>query len=350
MHKIGRQLVASPEGNVDLLELVKPSQHSSTGHTSQDIGPGPLHQGHETLIGQDLPEAVEGALVLDTTPGGHHHPPPDGVDGVGHEASGDSDSPAEQEGDGHSGVRTKDQRLEGVVQTEVHPTRESHEQEIVIQLALPVDEDTDRGDGEASVQTLDAVRLESLHVDIDEAVELPLTALALGVIGQPGPGVVQGVDEHQGESPGKPSTGDVGAEFQPLRSVLGCLEGCLDLVFEGKVEGLGGEVSEHIGQVSSPEGVDSLSGQHSLGAVNDAIVGLVQSALLYHLILSNEYKHSGQGEERLTTHLILDEKFDSLNGRRSSLGDPGSNSGQHEVLSKTQLLARHDEESGRLWS
>ena len=93
---------------------------------------------------------------------------------------------------------------------------------------------------------------------------------------------------------------------------------------------------------TSPEGVDSLSGQHSLGAVNDAIVGLVQPALLYHLILSNEYEHSGQGEEGLATHLVLDEKFNSLNGRRSSLGDPGSNSGQHEVLSKTQLLARHD--------
>ena len=41
----------------------------------------------------------------------------------------------------------------------------------------------------------------------------------------------------------------------------------------------------------------------------------------------------------LLTHLILDEKLDSLNGSRSSLGDPGSHSGEHEVLSKSQLLA-----------
>ena len=70
---------------------------------------------------------------------------------------------------------------------------------------------------------------------------------------QPGSGVVQGVDEHQGESPGKPSTGDVGAEFQPLRGVLCCLKGGLDLVFEGKVEGLGGEVPQNIGKVSWKE-------------------------------------------------------------------------------------------------
>ena len=250
IHKIGRQLVSSPEGNVDLLELVKPSQHARTSHASQDIGAGPFHQGHEALIGQDLPEAVEGALVLDPAPGGHHHPPPDGVDGIGHEAGGDSDRPAEEEGDSHSSIRTENQGLESVVQTKVHATRESHEQEIVIQLALPVDEDTDSGDGEPSVQTLDTVRLQSLHIDVNEAIELPFATLALGVIGQPGPGVVQGVDEHQRECPGKPSAGDVGAEFQPLRGVLSGLEGGLDLVFEGEVEGLGGEVPQNIGKVS----------------------------------------------------------------------------------------------------
>ena len=52
-------------------------------------------------------------------------------------------------------------------------------------IVLPVDEDADGGDDEASVQALDAVSLDGLDVDIDEAVELPLATLALGVIGQP---------------------------------------------------------------------------------------------------------------------------------------------------------------------
>ena len=42
------------------------------------------------------------------------------------------------------------------------------------------------------------------------------------------------------------------------------------------------------------------------------------------------------------THLVLYEKLHSLNGRGSSLGDPGSDTGEHKVLSKSQLLARHD--------
>ena len=41
------------------------------------------------------------------------------------------------------------------------------------------------------------------------------------------------------------------------------------------------------------------------------------------------------------THLVLYEKLNSLNGSSSSLGDPGSNSGEHKVLSKSQLLVRH---------
>merc|ERR1719412_688169 len=111
-------------------------------------------------------EAVHGALVLDSTPGGHHHPPPDGVDGVGHQASRDGDSPAEQEGNGNASVSSQHEGLQGVVETKVHPA---------------VDEDTDGRDGESSVESLDTVRLEGLHVDINETVELSLSALALGV-------------------------------------------------------------------------------------------------------------------------------------------------------------------------
>ena len=48
------------------------------------------------------------------------------------------------------------------------------------------------------------------------------------------------------------------------------------------------------------------------------------------------------------THLVLDEKFNSLDGSSSGLGDPGSHSGEHEVLGKSQLLARHGAELGRV--
>ena len=89
---------------------------------------------------------------------------------VGHESSGDSDSPAEDEGRADVCVVPEQHWLQCVKHTEVHAT---------------VDEDTNGGDGKASVQALNAVRLESLGVDVNEAVELPLTSLAFSVIGQP---------------------------------------------------------------------------------------------------------------------------------------------------------------------
>ena len=67
---------------------------------------------------------------------------------------------------------------------------------------------------------------------------------------RPSSGVVQGVDEHQREGSSKSSAGDVSAEFEGLGSVLGGLEQTLDLVLEGKVQSLCGEVPEDVGEVS----------------------------------------------------------------------------------------------------
>ena len=41
------------------------------------------------------------------------------------------------------------------------------------------------------------------------------------------------------------------------------------------------------------------------------------------------------------THLVLYEKFDSLDWSSSSLGDTSSNTGEQKVLSESQLLIRH---------
>ena len=72
--------------------------------------------------------------------------------------------------------------------------------------------------------------------------------------------------------------------------------------------------------MTSPEWVDTLSSQDSLGAVEDALVRLVESALLDHLIL------------------VLDKKLYSLNGSGSGLGDTSCNTSEHEVLDESELL------------
>ena len=158
------------------------------------------------------------------------------TDGVGHEAGGDGDSPAEQEGEAEVAASVShNDGAEGVEHAEVHSA---------------VDKDADSGDGEATVQALDAVRLQRLDVDVDQAVELALAALALAVVGQPGPSVVEGVDEQQGHGSREPAAGDVGGELPAGAGILRGGEHGLDGVLEGEVERLGGEVTQDVGQVS----------------------------------------------------------------------------------------------------
>ena len=57
------------------------------------------------------------------------------------------------------------------------------------------------------------------------------------------------------------------------------------MALEGEVQGLGGEVTDDVGQVTAPEGLDALLGQGALGAVDDAGVRTVQATLLDHLVL-----------------------------------------------------------------
>ena len=163
-------LSSGSEGNVELLEFVETSQHTGSSHSSQDVGSGSLHQGHESLVLHNLHKAVHGSLVLDSTSGGHHHAPPHGVDGVRHKPSRDGDSPSKEEGDANSGISSQKEWLEGVVETEVHTT---------------VDEDTDSGDSESSVQALDTIGLQGLDVNIYKTIELTLAALSFGVISKP---------------------------------------------------------------------------------------------------------------------------------------------------------------------
>merc|ERR1711909_214547 len=189
-----RLLAGSPR-DVHGLELVKTGKDTGASNTTEDVGSGALHQAHEALVLHDLHSAVDGTLVLDSTTGGHHHPP-DCVNGVGHQASSNSDSPSKEEGSSHGSVLASDQNwLQGVKESEVHAT---------------VDEDTDSRDGEASVQALDTIGLQCLDVDIDQSIELALTTLTLGIVSQPGPGKVKGVHEQKGHGSSGTAGGNVG--------------------------------------------------------------------------------------------------------------------------------------------
>merc|ERR1712024_163557 len=136
-------LQAGSPRDVHGLELVETGEDTSASNTTEDVGTSTLHHAHEALVLHDLHGAVDGALVLDSTTRGHHRPPPDCVNRVGHQASSNSDSPSKEEGGSNGRVLSSDPHwLQGIKESEVHAT---------------VDEDTDSGDGEASVQALDTI-------------------------------------------------------------------------------------------------------------------------------------------------------------------------------------------------
>ena len=67
---------------------------------------------------------------------------------------------------------------------------------------------------------------------------------------QPGPGIIKRVDKKKRNSSSRPSTGNVDGQLEGRPRVLGRLERRLDCVLEGKVERLGWEEPQNIGQVS----------------------------------------------------------------------------------------------------
>jgi len=300
--------LAQTPSDVELLEGVETGEDTGAGDAAKNVGAGTLHHGHEALVLQDLNGAVDGALVLDGGAGGHHHTTTNGVDGVGHQSGRNGDAVTQAEGQEQTGVGPQQDRLQRIVETEVHAT---------------IDENADARDDESTVETLDAVGLEGLGVDVDETLVLTLAAFALGVVGQTRTGVVERVDEEKRERTGATAGQDVGRELLDVGSVLGNVEHGFDLILEGEVERLRWEVTQAVGQVTAPQRIDALAGHGSLHAIDDAVVRFVQPPLTNHLIL------------------ILDEQLDALDRRGGRLGDDGGDSRKGEILRETQFLIRH---------
>ena len=281
------------------LKLVVEGEHTGTRNTSEDVGSGSLEEAPNALGGEDLPGAVDGSAVLFTFTGGHHHSSSDGVDGVRGKASTDGDTPAEKEVSNHAILGQVG--LEGVEDTEVKTS---------------VDDDTDAGDHEASVETSNTVRGKGLLVDVDETVELFFTTLlgVLEIVRQPSSSVVEGVDEEEGDGASSTSGSEVTSEPDPVSiPFLIFSEKSFEIIFKGEVEGLSGEVSQHVGAVALPESLHTFFGDDPGGAVANALVGDGQGAVLEHGI-----------------H-VLESELDELDGGGEGLGD-GSRDTTHQEL------------------
>jgi hypothetical protein len=169
------------------LGLVVDGQDTGTGNTTENVGTSTLEERLNTLGGDDLASSVHSTLVLDGLTGGHHHTTADGVERVRGDTGTGGDSPTKSERGQEVTLEAtgEEDRLERVVHTEVQTT---------------VDDDTSNGGHETTVETTNAVGSEGLLVDVYHTVELALTTLLgrLGVVGETGTGVVEGVDKEEG--------------------------------------------------------------------------------------------------------------------------------------------------------
>jgi hypothetical protein len=124
-------------------------------------------------------------------------------------------------------------------------------------------------------------------------------------------------------------------------------EHLLELVTEGKVQGLGREVTDDVGSVATPQGHDTLLLSGSAEALDDTVVLAVKTTDLKHLILlimpvsevligssitlrprgtsMGRWRLDGDDTARRISYLVLDQKLDTLNGSGGSLRDGGGN-------------------------
>jgi hypothetical protein len=279
------------------LELIVDGQDTSTGNTTEDVGTGTVEESTDTVLGDDLATSVEGTLVLDGLTRGHHHATTDGVKRVGSDTGSGGDAPTESERGKEVVLEgtSEEDGLEGVVHAEVETT---------------VDDDTSNGGHETTVETGNTVGGDGLAVDIDHAVELALTTLlgVLGIVGETSTGVVKGVDEKHRSGTSSTTGGQVTSHPPAVAiTVLLETEHGLELIAESEVQGLGREVTDNVGGVTTPQGHGTLVSHGALEAVTDTGVAAVETAVLDHLIL------------------VLDEELDTLDGGSGGLRDSGGN-------------------------
>jgi len=239
-------------------------QHENQGSASatKNVGTSTLEESGEAFFSDDLAEAMTSAsvdLVFCLLFRLHLQTATDGVKWVGDESGHDdgklSACPLGSNADERDLLGVRVEATECVVQTELDAT---------------VRDDTSDGDAEAVVKGEDALgALGGLHQTITQTIEGLLATADIRC--QTSTSVVQRVDDAKGAGASRATGSQVHSEEWPKVSfgaVLGELG--LDTVLEREVEGLGREVSEAVGEVTTPEGADALLRSHAGKAVDDA--------------------------------------------------------------------------------
>jgi len=178
------------------------------------------------------------------------------------------------------------------------------------------------GDTEASVQTDQTVGLEDLAKTVSETLELTLSVAFADVGGETGTGEVKGVHEAQGGRSGGTTGRKVTRKVAPELRVLvyASEEHLLVLVLEGEVERLGGEISDDVSEVTTPEGQEPLLPGDADESIDDTLVALVSGDLFADV-------------------LDLEQQLDALDGRDGGLGDRGGDTASEEIFRERDRIS-----------
>jgi len=227
-----------------------------------------------------------------------------GVEGIGDEARHDDGKlgtkPLGCETDGGDLLVPRVQALDRVVQTKLHTT---------------VRDDTSNGNSEAVVEGENTLgTLGSLDKAVSKTSERLLATA--DVRGQTGTRIVEGIDKHEGETASETARKKIHGKKRPEIGLWAVArEEVLDGVLGGQVQGLGGEISDTVCEVATPEGLEALFGPHAGKAIHDARVA-----------------GDLAGDNLGVCILGLDDQLDTLDRGSEGLGDRAGNASGNEVL------------------
>lgn len=240
------------------------NKNQSGSDSTEGVGSGSLEEGGGSFLGDDLLEAVSSSTV---NPFGlglfglHLQTTSDSVKGVRSVSGGNGG----ELGTGELGGGTEDGSLGLLVRIVSRKSIEETEVDSTVR------DNTDDRNSNTVVKTSNTRGLDGLGKTVDEAVKLLLSRTDIG--SKTSTGIIERVNDHKGSSSGKTSRSHVdGEELQELSVLVGLGEHGLDGVLEGEVEGLGGEITDDVGQVSTPESLNTLLGRDSGEAVNNTSV------------------------------------------------------------------------------
>ena len=234
-------------------------QYEGTASTTKNVRERALKECIGAFGFADLNPAVQGALVLSF--GGrftrlHHHTTTHGIerirDDAGHGGHALGDHP-----------RNNERRLLWIWQHAFGGIEES-------EVGSSVDNDTLHRHHETSVQTERTVGLEDLHKTVAETGEFT-AALFAHIGGQTGTGEVERVDEAQRSGTGRTTGRQIATEVSPELGLLihAAQKHLLVFILEREVKCLSREVTDHVGQVASPETDESLFSRDTHEAIDD---------------------------------------------------------------------------------